>query len=67
MFGLLTKQRHVPDTSDLRPARLAAGLTLQTVADHFGVWPARISEIERGVTRDDELERRYRDWLSQAA
>ena len=67
VFGLLTKERHVPDTSDLRPARLAAGLTLQTVADHFNVWPARISEVERGVTRDDELERRYRDWLSQAA
>lgn len=67
VFGLITKERHVPDVSDLRPARLAAGLTLQTVADHFGVWPARISEIERGVTRDDELERRYRDWLTQAA
>lgn len=67
VFGLLTKQRHVPDTSDLRPARLAAGLTLQTVAEHFNVWPARISEIERGVARDDELEQRYRDWLSQAA
>lgn len=67
VFGLLTKERHVPDTSDLRPARLAAGLTLQIVADHFDVWPARISEVERGVTRDDELERRYRDWLTQAA
>jgi len=57
VFGLLTKERHVPDTSDLRPARLAAGLTLQVVADHFNVWPARISEVERGVARDDELER----------
>lgn len=67
VFGLLTKERHVPDTSDLRPARLAAGLTLQIVADHFNVWPARISEVERGVTRDDQLEHRYREWLSQVA
>lgn len=67
IFGLLTKERHVPDTSDLRPTRLAAGLTLQVVANHFDVWPARISEVERGVARDDELERRYRHWLSQVA
>ncbi len=67
VFGLLTKQRHVPDTSDLRPARLAAGLTLQAVADHFNVWPARISEVERGVARNDDLERRYRTWLHRRA
>ena len=64
VFGLLTKDRHVPDPSDLRPARHTAGLTLQTVADHFGVWPAHISEIERGVRRDDKLEQAYRNWLT---
>lgn len=64
VFGLLTKERHVPDTSDLRPARLAAGITLQIAATHFDTWPARISELERGLRRNDELERRYRAWLS---
>lgn len=64
MFGLLTKQRHVPDTSDLRPTRHAAGITLQDAADCLDTWPARISELERGLSRNDELEDRYRTWLS---
>lgn len=70
IFALLTgreRAEHLPDTSDLRPARLAAGVSLQTVADHFGVWPARISELERGLKRDDELEQRYRTWLTLRA
>lgn len=67
VFGLLTKERYVPDTSDLRPARHAAGLSIQTVADHFQVWPTRISRIERGVQRDDDLEHRYREWITKVA
>lgn len=64
VFGLLTKQRYVPDTSDLRPARHAAGITLQTAAARFDTWPARISERERGLRRNDDLEHRYRNWLA---
>lgn len=30
-------------------------ITLTTVAEHFGVWPAAISCIERGTRRDDFL------------
>jgi transposase len=64
VYGLLTKERHVPDTSDLRPARRAAGITLEAAAKHLDTWPARISELERGVRRNDHLEHRYRDWLA---
>lgn len=41
-------------------------MTLQTVADHFGVWPAHISTIERGLRRDDDLTGHYRAWLAAA-
>ncbi|HMT62663.1 MAG TPA: hypothetical protein PKA24_17510, partial [Microthrixaceae bacterium] len=64
IFGLLTKDPHGPDTTDLRPTRHAAGITLQNAADHLNTWPARISELERGLRRNDELEHRYRDWLT---
>jgi transposase len=66
MYTLITNPPAVPDTSDLRPARLARNLTLQTVADHFGVWPMHISTIERGKRRDDDLANRYRQWLNAA-
>ena len=67
VYNLLTKTRPVPNTSDLRPARLAAGLTLTDAANHLGTWPARISELERGRSRNDNLEANYRSWLSQVA
>ena len=56
----------VPDITDLRPARHTRGLTLQTVANHFGVWPMHISTIERGTRRDDTLATAYREWLNAA-
>jgi transposase len=67
VHGLLVNPRPARDTTDLRPARLAARISLQTVADHFEVWPAKISELERGVARDDELEDNYRNWLTHIA
>lgn len=63
IFRVLTKGGYVPDTSDLRPTRQAAGLTLTVVANHFNTWPARISALELGRTRNDDLENRYRNWL----
>lgn len=63
IYKTLTNPPAVPDTTDLRPLRHARGLTLQNAADHFQVWPAHISAIERGTRRDDELAHRYRDWL----
>lgn len=66
LFTLITNPPTVPDITDLRPTRLARGLSLQTVADHFGVWPMHISTIERGKRRDDDLANRYRAFLTVA-
>jgi transposase len=66
IYRYLTSQIEVPDYADLRPARQAKNITLSTVAQHFGVWPAVISSLERGQRRDDTLADRYRDWLTAA-
>lgn len=66
IYHLLTNPPEIPQVADLRPARLARGLSLETVAQHFGVWPAHISTIERGKRRDDELAKAYRQWLNAA-
>lgn len=62
----ITNPPEIPTIDDLRPLRKARGLSLQTVADHFGVWPMHISTIERGTRRDDDLANRYRQWLLAA-
>lgn len=66
IYRHLTQPSPVPRWDDLRPTREAKHLTLATVADHFGVWPAHISTIERGLRRDDPLANRYRAWLAAA-
>ncbi|MFB8393884.1 hypothetical protein [Streptomyces yangpuensis] len=66
IFRYLPTPVTVPDVSDLRPARQAKNIPLTTVAEHFGVWPAVISCIERGTRRDDDLANSYRDWLTAA-
>lgn len=67
IYKLLINPQPVADPGELRTARLAAGITLTAVANHFGVWPTKISRLERGLTRDDDLTHRYRRWLQQAA
>jgi transposase len=64
VYRLLTNPPTTPATEDLRPARLQRAITLQTVANHFGVQPARISEIERGKLHDTALTTAYRQWLN---
>lgn len=66
VFRCLTQAVTVPAVADLRPTRQAKNITLQTAANHFSVWPAVISEIERGVRRDDTLAQTYREWLLTA-
>lgn len=66
VFRCLTQTVAVPVVADLRPMRQTKNITLQTVATRFGVWPAHISEIERGVRRDDNLAQTYREWLLTA-
>jgi transposase len=55
-----------PDHSDLRPARRAEQLALTAAAEHLGVWPARIGELELRSRPDDELATRYRAWPNAA-
>ena len=55
IYRSLTQHVEVPAYADLRPARQAKNLTLTAVANHFGVWPAHISTLERGLRRDDNL------------
>ncbi|MFL6065509.1 MAG: IS110 family transposase [Friedmanniella sp.] len=66
VFTHLTNPKPVPDWHDLRPTRQAKNLTLTEAAQHFAVWPAAISRLERGLRRDDRLTTAYRAWLSAA-
>jgi transposase len=66
IYRHLARPGPVPRWDDLRPTREAKHITLATVADHFGVWPAHISTIERGLRRDNNLTQHYRAWLEAA-
>ncbi|MFE7524576.1 hypothetical protein ACFU7Y_02495 [Kitasatospora sp. NPDC057542] len=66
IFRCLTATVTVPEIADLRPARQAKNITLTAVANHFGIWPATISTLERGIRRDDDLANAYREWLTAA-
>ncbi|MCX5401064.1 IS110 family transposase [Streptomyces sp. NBC_00102] len=66
MFRCLTTTVTVPGIADLRPLRQSKNITLTTAARHFGLWPATISTLERGIRRDDDLASTYRDWLQAA-
>ena len=56
----------VPGIEDLRPLRQAKNITLTAAANHLGVWPTTISELERGIRRNDDLANSYRSWLTAA-
>lgn len=66
IFRYLTQHIPVPQIADLRPLRQAKNITLTTAANHFGLWPAVISHLERGTRRDDTLAETYRQWLLTA-
>jgi hypothetical protein len=66
IFRCLTTTVTVPGIADLRPLRQSKNITLTAAARHFGVWPATISALERGIRRDDTLTPAYRDWLQAA-
>jgi len=66
VYHLLTNPAEVPRTDDLRPLRLARGLTLDNAANHDSALAKKLSRIERGLARDDELAEAYRQWLQAA-
>ncbi len=67
MFQHLTNPRPAPPVDDLRPARLAANHTLASAAMQLDTSPNQLSRLERGKTRNPDLERRYREWLGEVA
>ncbi|MET9648661.1 IS110 family transposase, partial [Streptomyces syringium] len=66
IFRCLTTTVNVPEIADLRPLRQSKNITLSAAARHLGVWPSRISDVERGIRRLDDLTHAYRDWLQTA-
>ncbi|UDY24118.1 IS110 family transposase [Nocardioides sp. Kera G14] len=66
VFRYLTTPVTVPAVDDLRPLRQAKNITLTTAANELGVWPITISELERGIRRNDNLAQTYRNWLHVA-
>jgi transposase len=66
IFRYLTTPVDVPAVADLRPLRQAKNITLTAAAKQLGVWPTTISELERGIRRNDTLANTYRKWLTAA-
>lgn len=66
VFTLITNPADVPQVGDLRPLREQKKITLQTAAEQLGVWPIKISRIERSLSRDDQFAHAYRDYLLAA-
>jgi transposase len=63
IFAHLTKPAAVPIGGDLRAARTAARISLETVSSELGSWPTKISRLERGLDHNSDLARRYQAWL----
>lgn len=64
---VMSNPRPAQPTNDLRPLRLALGLTLTFAAGAMKTWPTSISRIERGTSRDRATAERYRTWLEELA
>ncbi len=56
-----------PRGAELRLLRTQAGLPLHAVADPLGITIQRLSRIERGLTRDPDLQTRIHTWLAEPA
>ncbi len=65
IYRVIKNPRPAPLTNDLRPIRLALGLTQAMAAVALGTWPTAISRIERGKCRDLQVIAEYRAWLQK--
>ncbi len=65
VFWLLQHPAYEEDGPELRTTRTSARISLQTVSDDLGVWPTKISRIERGLDHDREFVALYRAWLNE--
>ncbi len=65
VFWLLLHPAYEEVGPELRSARKSANISLQTVSDDLGVWPTKVSRIERGLDHDDEFIAIYQVWLNE--
>jgi transposase len=64
IYRQITNPQAAPDNTDLRQMRTTLGCTITTAAVELGQWPSKISLLERGRIRDDDLATVYRQWLT---
>jgi transposase len=65
VFWLLQNPAYEEIGPHLRTTRTSARISLQTVSDDLGVWPTKISRIERGLEHGDEFIAIYQAWLTE--
>jgi len=63
IYRQITNPQAAPDNTDLRQMRTTLGCTITTAARELGQWPSKISLLERGLLRNDNLAATYRQWL----
>ena len=65
VFHLLQHPAYKEVGPELRTTRTSAHISLQTVSDDLGVWPTKISRIERGLEHDGAFVLVYQAWLNE--
>ena len=65
LYRILTDPHPITSVEDLRPKRVALGMSMQVTANHCGVAQGTISRLERGINVNYDLARHYRTWLDQ--
>lgn len=63
--GQLLHPQPAPAAGELRALRKAQNITLQAATANLHVWPAALSGLVRGLSRDDVLYQSYACWLSE--
>jgi hypothetical protein len=58
--------KHSPDTASCPTTATSDQPDLTAAAQHLGVWPSRICELELGRRPNDELAARYHTWPNTA-
>lgn len=64
IYQLLTGPPDIPKGADLRRQRTRHGLSIDAAAKALHTWPARISELERGLRHNRDLAERYQQHLA---
>jgi transposase len=65
IYRQITNPQAAPNNTDLRQLRTTLGHTITTAALELGLWPSKISLLERGLIRNDDLAITYRQWLTK--